>query len=212
MTTRNALSRSSFSRLATLAVAALAFAGSSAHALSNAEFDARFNAQLSAMQRQNANSQQQLWQQFMRDNGPRLQREYQQMLASGNRSMTFQQFAYWDLMTARGTNVQGALQHQQNQFAGQQRAQATVMEGHASRNAGWAQNSQRQTAAVENWTQQSIRGVGTYADPSGRTTMLPHSLPAGQVYRDGNNTYAQDPQGTYYRYENNGWVRMDAAR
>jgi len=205
-------SRTVLTRLATAAVAALAFAATSARALSNAEFDARFNAQLGAMQRQNANAQQQLWQDFMRGNGPRLQREYAQMVASGNRSMSFQQYAYWDLMTARGTNVQGALQHQQNQFAGQQRAHATVMEGHASYNAGWAQNSQHQTAAVENWSNQSIRGVGPYTDGNGRTTMLPHSLPAGQVYRDGNNTYAQDQQGTYYRLENNAWVRMNAAR
>lgn len=199
-------------RLASLATAALALAGSSAQAQSNAEFDARFNAQLSAMQRQNANSQQQLWQQFMRDNGPRLQREYAQLLASGNRTMSFQQYAYWDLMTARGTNVQGALQHQQNQFAGSQRAHATVMEGNASYNRGWADNSRRQTEAVENFSRQAIRGVGPYTDSSGRTTMLPHSLPAGQVYQDHGNTYAQDQQGTYYRLENNSWVRMNPAR
>lgn len=204
--------RTVLTRLASLAVAALAFAASTVNAMSNAEFDARANAQISELQRQNANAQQQLWQQFMRDNGPRLQREYAQMVASGDRSMSFQQFAYWDMMTARGTNVQGALQHQQNQFAGQQRAHTTVMEGHASYNAGSAQNSQRQTAAVENWSNQAIRGVGPHTDGSGRTTMLPHSLPAGQVYRDGNNTYAQDAQGTYYRLENNAWVRMNAAR
>ena len=203
--------RTTVRRLATLAAAALALAGSAAHALSNAEFDARFNAQLGAMQRQNANAQQQLWQQFMRDNGPRLQQEYAQMVASGNRSMSFQQYAYWDLMTARGTNVKGALEHQQRQFAGMVRANETVKSGHDSYNRGWADNSRRQIDAVENHTNQAIRGVGPYTDGSGRTTMLPHSLPAGQVYRDGNNTYAQDAQGTYYRLENNAWVRMNGA-
>lgn len=205
--------RTVLTRLATLAAATLACAAGSAQALSNAEFDARFQAQLSAMQRQNAQSQQQLWQQFLRDNGPRLRQQYAQMVASGNRSMSFEQFAYWDLMTAAGTNVQGALQHQRNQFAGQQAAHQTVMQGDASYNSGWAANSQRQINAVENHTNQAIRGVGPYVDPTtGRSTMLPHSLPAGTVYRDGYNTYAQDPSGNYYRQENNGWVRMDAAR
>ena len=87
-------------------------------AAANAAFDRQFNARLQAMQQQNANSQQQLWQNFLRTNGPRLQQEYARIVASGNRSMSFEQYAYWDLMTARGTNVQGALQHQQNQFAG----------------------------------------------------------------------------------------------
>jgi len=203
-------------RLASIALAVLACAAPAAQAQNiwaqNAAFDAQFNARLSAMQRQNAQSQQQLWQHHLQVNGPRLRQQYQQMVASGNRSMSFEQFAYWDLMTAAGTNVQGALQHQQNQFRGMQAANATVQQGHASYNAGWAQNSARQSAAVANYTNQAIRGVAPYVDPaSGRSTMLPHYLPAGQVYQSGGNTYAQDPSGNYYRLQNGAWSRMDAA-
>jgi hypothetical protein len=208
--------RSTLKQLAAATVATLAIAASHAQwqgiAASNAAFDAKFNAQLGAMQRQNAQSQQALWQRHLSVNGPRLQAQYAQMRASGRANMSFEQFAYWDLMTAAGTNVQGALQHQQNQFAGMQRANATVQQGHASYNAGWANNSARQSAAVANYSNQAIRGVSPYRDSYGNTTMLPHYLPQGQTYQSGGNTYAQDAQGTYYHYQGNSWVRMDAGR
>lgn len=207
--------RTLINRLVSIALAGLACLAGSAQAQNmwaqNAAFDRQFNSWLSNAQQQNAQAQQQLWQRHLRENGPRLQAQYRQLLASGNRSMTYEQFAYWDLMTAAGTNVQGALQHQQNQFRGWQAANATVQQGHASYNAGWAQNSQRQSAAVANYSNQAIRGVSPYVDPySGRTTMLPHSLPAGQVYQTGGHTYAQDQAGTYYRLQDNAWVRLDA--
>jgi hypothetical protein len=202
--------------LAAAAVATIAMTASHAQwqgiAASNAAFDAQFNAQLGAMQRQNAQAQQALWQRHLAVNGPRLRAQYAQMRASGRASVSFEQFAYWDLMTAGGTNIQGAQQHQQNQFAGMQRANATVQQGHASYNAGWANNSARQSAAVANYTQQAIRGVAPYRDASGRTTLLPHYLPQGQTYQSGGNTYAQDAHGTYYRHQGNSWVRMDAGR
>ncbi|MDQ6685105.1 MAG: hypothetical protein M3Z16_08255 [Pseudomonadota bacterium] len=182
-------------------------------AAANAAFDRQFNARLQSMQQQNTNAQQQLWQNFMRDNGPRLRQQYAQMVASGNRSMSFEQFAYWDLMTARGSNVQGALQHQRNQFAGQQAAHATVMQGNASYNAGWAQNSQRQSAAVARYSEQAIRGVGNYVDPAtGAQTKLPYSLAPGQTYQSNGSVYAQDNQGTYWRNDGNGWSRLQAGR
>ena len=206
---------STFKQIAATTLATLAITASHAQwqgiAAANAAFDAKFNAQLGAMQRQNAQSQQALWQRHLSVNGSRLRAQYAQMRASGRANMSFEQFAYWDLMTAAGSNVQGALQHQQNQFAGMQRANATVQQGHASYNAGWAQNSARQSAAVANYSNQAIRGVSPYRDSSGRTTMLPHYLAQGQTYQSGGNTYAQDAQGSYYRAQNNGWVRMEAA-
>ena len=208
--------RFNFRKIAGAAMATLAITACHAQwqgiAASNAAFDAKFNAQLGAMQRQNAQSQQTLWQRHLSVNGPRLRAQYAQMRASGHANMSFEQFAYWDMMTAAGTNVQGALQHQQNQFAGMQRANAAVQQGYASYNAGWAQNSARQSAAVANYTNQAIRGVSPYVDSSGRKAMLPHYLAQGQTYQSGGNVYAQDAQGTYYRQQNNGWTRMDPAQ
>ena len=202
-------------RLATLAFAALTAAGAQAQGLwaANAQFDAQQAAMLGRMQQQNAQSQAQTWQYHLRTNGPRLQREYQQLVANGQAAGSFEQYAYYDLMTAGGTNVQGALQHQQNQFRGQQQAYNTVQEGHAIRNQSWAVNSQRQSAAVENYTNQAVRGVAPYVDPNtGRTMMLPHSLQPGQSVQVNGVTYAQDQQGNYFRRENNGWVRLAAGR
>jgi hypothetical protein len=210
--------RTLFARLAFAAVTALAFAAPAAQAQSmaqqNAAFDAQMNAQVSAMQRQSAASQQQLWQHHLTVNGPRLQQQYRQLLASGNRTMTYEQFAYWDLMTAAGTNVQGGLDAQKRQFEGNRRANEIVKEGHTIYNSGMYDNSRRQSAAVANHTDQAIRGVGPYVDSrTGATRMLPHSLLAGQVFRDAQqNAYAQDNQGVYHRWDGNGWVRLDAAR
>jgi hypothetical protein len=209
--------RTAFARFALAALTALAFAAPAARAQNmwaqNMAFDQQMNNMLAGAQARNQAAQMQLWQHHLRVNGPRLQQQYRQLVASGNRTLTYEQFAYWDLMTAAGTNVQGGLDAQRRQFEGNQAAHRTVQSGHASYNAGWADNSRRQSAAVANYSNQAIRGVGPYVDShTGATHMLPHSLPAGQVYRDGrNNAYAQDAQGVYHRWDGNGWVRMDAA-
>jgi hypothetical protein len=208
--------RKAFIQLAAIAASSVAISASHAQwqgiAAQNAAFDAQFNARLGAMQQQNARYQQAIWQNHLKVNGPRLRSQYAQMRASGRANFAFEQFAYWDLMTAAGTNIQGAQQHQQNQFAASQRANATVQQGHASYNAAMAQNSARQSAAVANYTNQAIRGVAPYKDSSGRTTMLPHYLPQGQTVQYGGYTYAQDAQGAYYQKQGNAWVRMQTSR
>ncbi len=205
-------------KLAVLAIAAAALTAPSAFAwqnimAQNMAFDAQFNAQLQHMQARNQASQQQLWQHHLQVNGPRLRAQYQQMLASGRRDMSFEQFAYWDLMTAAGTNVQGALDAQRRQFEGHQRAHQTVQQGYANYNAGWANNSARTSAALANYSNTAIRGNARYHDPyTGQTYNLPYAQRAGEVHRDGHNYYVQDQAGTYYRWANNGWQRLDAVR
>ncbi|MBI3149319.1 MAG: hypothetical protein HYZ17_12490 [Betaproteobacteria bacterium] len=204
--------------LAALALATTVFTAPSALAwqdlaAANMAFDAQFNAQLGQMQAQNNSRQQQLWQHHLQVNGPRLQAQYRQLLASGRRDMSFEQFAYWDLMTAAGTNVQGALDAQRRQFEGNQAAHRTVQSGYASYNAGWANNSARTSAALANYSNTAIRGNSHYRDPyTGQTYNLPHSAPAGQVQRSGHDYYVQDQSGTYHRWVNNGWQRLDSVR
>lgn len=200
----------------TLAVvlAALAFVGGAARAqnivAANAAFDQQMFGAIAQMQQQNQQAQQRLWQQHLQTNGPRLRAQYAQLVAAGQAPFSFEQFAYWDLMTAAGTNVQGAREHQQRMFQGQRQAHQTVMEGHGNYNAAMAQLSARQSAAVANHTNQAIRGVAPYVDPSsGRTAMLPHHLPAGQSFQSGGEVYAQDNGGTYWRRDPNGWVRLN---
>lgn len=207
-----------FSAIAKLAVL-LAVAGTTTAqaqwqgiAAQNAAFDAQFNQWMAGNQARITQAQQQIWQRHLQTNGPRLRQQFAQLQAQGYRHLSFEQFAYWDLMTAGGNNVQGALQAQRQQFEGSQRANATVQQGHASYNAAWAQNSALQSAAVANYNRQAIRGVAPYRDAGGQQTLLPHYLPQGQLYQSGGYTYAQDGQGRYWRQQGNGWVRMDAAR
>lgn len=201
-----------------LALVVAAFGTSSAYAwqdmmAANMAFDNQFNAQLGAMQYQNQMAQQQLWQRHLAVNGPRLRAQYQQLLASGQRNISFEQFAYYDLMTAAGTNVRGGLDAQRRQFEGNQRAHNTVQSGYASYNRGWADSSTRTSAALANYSNTAVRGNAHYQDPyTGVTHNLPYAQRAGEVYRDGHNYYVQDQSGTYYQWVNNGWQRLNAVR
>ena len=198
-----------------LALATVVSAGSSAKAQDiwsmNANFDRQFNNQLAAMQQQNANQMEQLWQHHLRVNGPRMQRQYRAFVAAGNRGISYEQFAYYDLMTAAGTNVAGGLAAQQAQAEGYRTANATVQSGYASYNAGMADNSRRTSAALANYSNQAIRGYSPYND-GGTTRMLPYYLADGQTYSYGGNTYAQDRAGTYYRQNGNYWQPLQAGR
>ena len=194
-------------RLCVIAVAVSA--AIPALAMSNAEFDARAFAQVGAMQRQNANAQTALRQQHLRQNYPRLIAGYRQYLASGQRGMSFEAFCHWDLMSAAGTNVQGALDAQRRQYAGIRQAHETVMAGNTSYNAGSATNSARTAAAANNYSIGAIRGQAAYATPRGGSTLLPYYSPAGQVVNNGGNYYSQDKQGNYHQWQGNGWTRMN---
>jgi hypothetical protein len=204
------------SRFCLIAAAALAFAGHAEAqdiASMNRNFDQQFNQRLSGLQQQNAASMQQLWQYHLRVNGPRLQQQYRQYLASGNRGISYEQFAYYDMMTAAGTNVAGGMDAQRRQFEGNQAANRTVQSGYQSYNAGWAQNSQRYSDTAARYSEQAIRGNAPYIDPrTGARQMLPYSPPAGQVYNVGGVPHVQDQSGAYYRWAGNSWERLQPGR
>ncbi len=178
----------------------------------NIQFDNAMNQRLMQLQQQNAAYGQQIWQSYLEQFGPQLREEYQKYVAAGNPPVTFEQFAYWNLVTAHGTDIAGAMREQQQQFDGMQRAHQTQMQGFDDYNAAMQRNSQATETAVDNYTRQAVQGNAPYIDPgSGATLWLPSSLPAGQVYSYGGNSYAQDPTGTYYQWQGNAWVRMNAA-
>ena len=155
-----------------------------------------------------AQSQQQLFQQYIASNGPWLQQNYAAHRAAGGQ-MTFQQFAYWGLMTANGTNIAGAQQAQRDQFIGQQRANRTIQEGYSSYNQGSANNSARMDQAARNYSNGAIRGVAPYTDPrTGQTVMLPYAGQPGRPFNSGGETYMQDGNGNYRQWQGNGWAPM----
>jgi hypothetical protein len=179
-------------------------------AAANASFDAQFNARLGAMQQQTNNNLQAIWNRHLQVNGQRLRQQYQQLVASGRAVGTFEQFAYWDLMSAGGRDNAGALAAQQRQYAGIVAANATVQSGHASYNAGYYAN-QRRTDAVMGRVSDANRGQSPYVDYSGNAVKLPSSLPQGQTVTVNGYTYGQDGQGNYWRHEGqNSWSRVQA--
>lgn len=159
-----------------------------------------------------AQSQQQLFQQYIQSNGPWLQRAYAEHRAARGQ-MTFQQFAYWGLMTANGTNLAGAAQAQRDWFAGQQGAQETVQQGNRDYRQGMYDNSRRTSDTAQRYDNGAVRGVAPYIDPqTGQAVMLPYGSQPGQPFNSGGNTYVQDQQGNYRQWMGNGWAPMTPAR
>jgi hypothetical protein len=175
-------------------------------------FDQQFWQNLNYLQTQNAMAGNQIWQYHLRTNGPRLMAQYRQLKAQGY-PVTFEQFAYWDLMTAGGTNIQGAIDAQQRQIEGLRRANETQRSGWDSYIRAQGANSDGAANAAGRFSTQGIRGVSPYVDTqTGATEMLPHYTTPGQVLNSGGNYYFQDQLGTYHRWTGSSWVPMQPGR
>ena len=178
----------------------------------NMDFDRRFNEQLQRLQQQNSSQMQQVWQQYLHTYGPWLRQQYQQQLAAGNTQLTFEQFAYWMLMTANGTNIAGAQEAQRRQFEGNQQANRTVQEAYQRYNEEMRRNSQRHDRAVENWDRQVVQGNAPYIDPTtGQIINLPYATQPGQVISSGGRTFRRDEYGRYQEWRGNGWIVLNPA-
>lgn len=189
--------------------AALCAGAANAQCANGPNFDACMANVLGRAQAQNAASQQQIWQNYLRVYGPWLRQQYARYRGP---PMTFEQFAYYNLMTANGTNVQAGLDAQRRQFEGNQAANRTVQEGYRSYNQGMYDNSNRTSRAAENYSQGAIRGNTAQIDPyTGQTVWLPYAQPYNQPYSYGGQTYMQNPNG-YYQWNGYGWVPMQPRR
>jgi hypothetical protein len=89
-------------------------------ARSNMAFDQQFDQQLNGMRMQNQASQQQLMQNAIQQFGPQMQAGYQQYVAQYGQNISFEQYAYYWVMTAGGTNAQAGLDVQRRNFEGYQ--------------------------------------------------------------------------------------------
>ena len=118
--------------------------------------------------------------------------------------MSFDQFAYYMLMTANGTNVDYALQAQRDNFRRLQDANATVQQGYADYNAGWQANSDRTINAIENYSTGAIRGNVIVNGPAGQVELPYSSMQNGQTVDAGGYTYMMTPQG-YAVWTTYGW-------
>ncbi|MEP7182692.1 MAG: hypothetical protein ABI886_10920 [Betaproteobacteria bacterium] len=194
-----------------LAAAVVTLTGGMAQAqncLGRPDFDACMAAGLGAMQSRNAAAQQQIWQSYLREYGPWLQQQYSQYRGP----MTFEQFAYWNLMTANGTNIAGARQAQEDQFRGNQAANATVQQGFTDYRQGMYANSDRTSRAAENYAQGAIRGNTALVDPrTGQMQWLPYAQPYNQPFTSGGQTYVQNENG-YFVWNGGSWTLLQPRR
>ena len=194
------------------ALLALAAPAQAQNCLGRPDFDQCMAGFNNMNQQRLAQSQQQLFQQYVQTNGPWLRENYARHRAGGGQ-MSPDQFAWWGLTTANGTNIAGAAQAQRDRFAGQQAANRTVQEGHASYNRGMANNSARMDEAARNYSNGAVRGVAPYVDPrTGQAVMLPYMPTPGVPFASGGEAYVQGRDGTYYQRQGNGWTSMSPGR
>lgn len=194
------------------AIALLLLPGRPAEAqncLGRPDFDTCMQGFVAQQQNQLAMAQQQLFQTYIAQNRDWLDRNYAAHRAAGG-PMSFEQFATWGMMTANGTNLDGARQAQENWFQGQQGAYGTVQQGNADYNAGSRANSDRTDRALQRYDEGAIRGNAPYIDPnSGETRWLPYAAQPGQPFNSGGEAYLRAPNGTYYQRQGNAWIPME---
>ena len=147
-------------------------------------------------------------------NDPNVQAAYKQHVAQGGKS-TPQQFAYWHAAT-RGGSAEGMAYFRatetRNQVAEQNAVnayrQAQAARGQAQTE--WMNGFQRNNAEFGN----TLKGNSTYSNPySGSNYILPHTLQAGQYYRDTTgNVFQMDSRGNYYQFNSGYWYPLNAGR
>lgn len=194
-----------------LTAAIVTLCGATAQAqncLGRADFDQCMARSLGAAQAQTTAAQQQLWANYLETYGPWLRQQYSQYRGP----MTFEQFAYWNLMTANGTNIAGGLKAQQDQFRGNQAANATVQQGYQDYRQGMYDNSARTSRSAENYSQGAIRGNVAQVDPrTGQKQWLPYAQPYNQPFTSGGQTYVQNERG-YFVWNGSAWTPMQPGR
>jgi len=212
MKSRHLLLRIHLSRLVSAAL--LSSVAASAHAqfldmsglvAKNLALDGAFDSQLQSMMASNLAAQQQLMQSYSSQFGPQLEREYADYVQATGHAIPLEQYAYYHLMTAGGSNPGPALQQQQDSFRRLQDAHATQMSGYESYNRSWDQQQQSLGNSFERYTDGAIRGYARYQDPySEEMHTLPYT-PGPRYYSEGHETYYLDGSGDYYVVQPDGY-------
>jgi hypothetical protein len=173
-------------------------------AAANLAFDQQMFDVIDSAMAQNQAQMQQLYMNAYND--PQVQAAYQQ----SGMQMSYNDYVSWYIMTAGGTNVQGALQAQQDRFNGLQQANDIVQQGNANYNRGYLDN-QATLDDVYNNISVGNRGNGYYQDPTtGATYDLPYaSMTPGSFYEYGGNTFTTDQYGQYYQWNGFGWQPLN---
>jgi len=167
-----------------------------------ADFDTCFYQQLNQMQANNNAAIQQNYAAYMQVYGPQLEQAYQQW--GYQTGATFEQFSWYMLMTANGTNIQGALDAQRRQFEGLQAAHESQVQGGETYINGIQQNSDAALNAVEGYDRGAVRGDVVVNGPNGPVELPYSSAQYGDQFEVGGYTYMLTQQGYAY-WTGYGW-------
>lgn len=169
----------------------------------NLAFDQQFDAQLKGMMMENQQQIQALMQAAAAN--PQVQADYKQYLAMTGTQIPYEQFLYYWVMTAGGSNPQAGLQAQQNWFNGMQQAHATVQSGFDNFNQGWWQNQASQNRIYDNWSLYT-RSQSVYQNPAtGTDYTLPYDVRPGTGFDYGGSSFYLDTNSQYYQWDGFGW-------
>ena len=187
----------------TLGLGSFAFAQWQDMVAANMAFDQQMFGAVNTAMAQNQAQMQNLY--MTAYNDPQVQAAYQ----NSGMQTSYDQFVYWYIMTAGGTNVQGAVQAQQDQFNGWQQANATLQSGYNSYNQGYWNNQATLDGVYDNISMGN-RGNGYYQDQTGITYELPYaSMTPDSTYQYGGNTFYMDQFGNYYQLQGNNWQPLN---
>ncbi len=175
--------------------------------MQNMAYDQQFNNQLYGMMANTQAQQQQLMQAYIQAYGSRLEQDYRQYTQTTGMQIPFEQFVYYHMLTAGGTNAAPALQQQQQNFQALQQANRSLQQGYDSYNQGWQNNSNTTSGVMERYSNEAIGGNAYYANPyTGETYNLPYTSGSG-YYGGADGTFYQDPGGRYYEVEPGGFYQ-----
>jgi hypothetical protein len=167
----------------------------------------QFDAQLGSLMAANQQQMLQLFQSAAND--PQVQASYQQYIQQTGQQLPYEQYVYYYIMTAGGSNVQAGLQAQQNMFNGLQQANATLQSGYDSFNQGWWNNQASLDQTMQNYTDIATNGNAYYNNPNtGETYTLPYTSGPG-YYQMGQETFYMDNLGQYWQLQGNDWAQLN---
>ena len=181
--------------LGLLGIAALGWSGSAQAQcmVGSPDYDTCFFQQLNQMQQQNNAAIQQNYYAYLQQYGPMLQQAYNEWgYQSG---ATFDQFAYYMLLSANGTNPQAALDAQRQQFAGNQAAYRTQQQTGQTYLDTMQQNSNRDLNAIEGYDLGATRGNVVVNGPDGPVELPYSNMQVGQQVEYNGWTYMMTQQG-----------------
>lgn len=183
----------------------LGWTGSALACAPGQDFDSCFFDQLGQMQQNNALGMQQTWGMYLQAYGPQLEQAYQEW--GRQTGASFEQFAYFMLMSANGTDIAGALAAQRANFKGIQDAHNSQVQAGQTLIEGGKAASDAGINAVEGFDTGAVRGNVVLNGPNGPIELPYSNMQVGQTVEADGYTFKVTPEG-YSVWDGHRWMPM----